>query len=135
MKLKETKLIKTFDDNIIKFVINGKTVLSISRYGECIENSGTADNNEHTQGDDACKFFIRTFSDKLYVCCKTKQYETFQYYACYQSKTDFFDLYNVLRDYMSHHNNSLRLNIALKKTRDIGKPTKGNRSNLYSKET
>ena len=37
---------------------------------------------------------------ELSIYTRSEEYRVFQYYACYASKCDFFDLYNVLRDNM-----------------------------------
>ena len=42
-------------------------------------------------------------------------YYKFRNYVCYASKTDYFDLYNILRNYMSYEGFSPRLNIMLDK--------------------
>jgi hypothetical protein len=40
--------------------------------------------------------------NKSFVYTRTRQYRDFQYYAAYASRSDFFDLYNVLRDNISY---------------------------------
>jgi cell division protein FtsL len=42
-------------------------------------------------------------------------YHKFRNYLCYASKTDYFDLYNILRDYISFDEDGPRINIALEK--------------------
>ena len=61
---------------------------------------------------------IREFIDNIVLWeseefLKNKEYETFKDYACYASKSDFFDLYNVLGDHLSYSDRYLALNLEL----------------------
>ena len=47
----------------------------------------------------------------FFLFSKSRNFSNFQYYACYQSRTDFFDLYKVLGDNMEY--NPLKLNVMI----------------------
>jgi tetratricopeptide (TPR) repeat protein/DNA polymerase III delta prime subunit len=60
-------------------------------------------------------------------------YHKFQNYACYKSKTDFFDLYNVLRDHMKYDDSSggLLLNIKIDKSLETRANLQGAMEQIY----
>jgi len=53
--------------------------------------------------------------NKIQVYTRTSAYHDFQHYAGYESKGDFFDLYNVIRDHFTYRKSDEkpRLNINL----------------------
>lgn len=47
-------------------------------------------------------FGVVKYKNESFVYSRTSDYRRFQYYAAYASKSDFFDLYNVLRDRITY---------------------------------
>jgi hypothetical protein len=64
-----------------------------------------------------CEFGVLKLKDNskhketYFLYSKSKDFLNFQYYACYLSKTDFFDLYKVLRDNIEYNNLKLKVKI------------------------
>jgi len=61
------------------------------------------------------EFSVTKVDGTSFVYIRTSGYREFQYYAAFASKSDFFDLYNVLRDHIEYEPNDdrPRLRIAL----------------------
>lgn len=59
------------------------------------------------------EFGILKVGAKNYVYCKGKNFTDFEHFVCYLSRSDFFDLYKVLKDYMNYENRALKLRIEI----------------------
>jgi hypothetical protein len=55
------------------------------------------------------EFGILKHNEAYKVFLKSKNFIDFQYYICYLSKTDFFDLYKTLRDYIIYEDNIYKI--------------------------
>jgi hypothetical protein len=47
-------------------------------------------------------FGVIKYQDESFVYSRTSKYRDFQHYATYAARSDFFDLYNVLRDHITY---------------------------------
>jgi tetratricopeptide (TPR) repeat protein len=104
------KLNEDNNKTIIKITV-GKNFLSLPFDDEEEESSDTNLIIKDQPGDKKTIEFIIRRNNKRELCVylKNPQFKRFQYYACYLSKTDFFDLYNVLRDRIAPYKGSSRL--------------------------
>ncbi len=64
-------------------------------------------------------FSVLKKDGRYQVYVRANQYRTFQNYALYKARSDFFDLYNVLRDRIVYSDSKLELKIGLDKKQEM----------------
>jgi len=92
---------KTEDGNSIHIMTGNQSILVTSNYATPVNISITVQDGTDWRDHE---FVIRKKdNDQLYICTKNKKYIIFQYYSSFASKSDFFDLYNIIRDHIEDY--------------------------------
>jgi len=108
--IKDATITKEDDNTITIMVEDGSnpTIVKIQKEEKPQTSILTLKNNE------VYEFAVMKDGDRRYVYTRSKEYRDFQHYAMYASRSDFFDLYNVLRDSIFYSSNELHPNLDIK---------------------
>lgn len=58
-------------------------------------------------------------NNKKYLYTRSQQYRSFQDYACFMAKSDFYDLYDVLRDHIRYESDSISIEITMDEEKEL----------------
>lgn len=119
--IKNAKIVKNGDTIVITVEDgNGPVGMKNGSYSVLIKNEERSQDSVLTiplEDDRSTDYEFTVVKENgiPYICSRSKQYRDFEYYAMYASKSDFFDLYNVLRDNIFYIDGEInpKLNIEL----------------------
>jgi hypothetical protein len=122
------------NQDIISIEVNKKSVYRIEKNSP-FDTSLVESSNNDIKYDFAVMNYKNNGKDYVDVYAKSNQYKLFQNYLCYLSRSDFFDLYNVIRDHIVSYDGTLpALSIKLEQKQETQAKLQEIIGDVYSKK-